>query len=134
MDPLGAETTVPAKRGVCWHSNIMFSTDCSLPSALEWQGPKTDSYLIYIQLHSDKMIKVLDSRLSVLRSINLHAQQQLDVILSNNKGNKALLLKIPKEYDLVRSVTHDMWLVALHFTIPITRNVSPTLWVHLHIH
>ncbi|KYO21449.1 dual oxidase 2 [Alligator mississippiensis] len=69
--------------------------------ALEWQGPKTDSYLIYIQLHSDKMIKVLDSRLSVLRSINLHAQQQLDVILSNNKGNKALLLKIPKEYDLV---------------------------------
>uniref|UniRef100_A0A8C8SKZ3 NAD(P)H oxidase (H2O2-forming) n=1 Tax=Pelusios castaneus TaxID=367368 RepID=A0A8C8SKZ3_9SAUR len=69
--------------------------------ALEWQGPKTDSNLIYLQLQPDKIIKVLDSRRAVLRSISLKNQQQVDIVLSINKGNKALLLKIPKEYDLV---------------------------------
>uniref|UniRef100_A0A674JTR4 NAD(P)H oxidase (H2O2-forming) n=1 Tax=Terrapene triunguis TaxID=2587831 RepID=A0A674JTR4_9SAUR len=69
--------------------------------ALEWLGPKTDSNLIYLQLHPDKIIKVLDSRRAMLRSISLKNQQQVDMVLSINKGNKALLLKIPKEYDLV---------------------------------
>ncbi|NWV18318.1 DUOX2 oxidase, partial [Origma solitaria] len=69
--------------------------------AMEWHGPKTDNSAVYIQLQSDKVLKVLDSRGSVLRSINLKAHQRVEVILSNNKGNKALLLKSPKEYDLV---------------------------------
>ncbi|NXM10532.1 DUOX2 oxidase, partial [Ploceus nigricollis] len=69
--------------------------------AMEWHGPKTDNCPVYIQLQADKVIKVLDSRGSVLRSINLKAHQKVEVILSNNKGNKALLLKSPKEYDLV---------------------------------
>ncbi|NXX85670.1 DUOX2 oxidase, partial [Urocolius indicus] len=69
--------------------------------AIEWHGPKTDSSPVYIQLQADKMLKVLDGRGSLLRSISLKAQQTVEVILSNNKGNKALLLKSPKEYDLV---------------------------------
>ncbi|NWT44045.1 DUOX2 oxidase, partial [Chroicocephalus maculipennis] len=69
--------------------------------AMEWHGPKTDSSLVYIQLQADKVLKVLDGRGSVLRSINLKAHQRVEVILSSNKGNKALLLKSPKEYDLV---------------------------------
>ncbi|NXV67641.1 DUOX2 oxidase, partial [Molothrus ater] len=69
--------------------------------AMEWHGPKTDNCPVYIQLHAEKVLKVLDSRGSVLRSINLKAQPRVEVILSNNKGNKALLLKSPKEYDLV---------------------------------
>ncbi|KAM7039506.1 dual oxidase 2 isoform 2-T3 [Acridotheres tristis] len=69
--------------------------------AIEWHGPKTDNSPVYIQLQADKVLKVLDSRGSVLRSINLKAYQRVEVILSNNKGNKALLLKSPKEYDLV---------------------------------
>ncbi|NWV63529.1 DUOX2 oxidase, partial [Malurus elegans] len=69
--------------------------------AMEWHGPKTDNSPVYIQLQSDKVLKVLDSRGSVLRSINLKTHQRVEVILSNNKGNKALLLKSPKEYDLV---------------------------------
>lgn len=68
---------------------------------MEWHGPKTDNSPVYIQLQADKILKVLDSRGSVLRSINLKAHQRVEVILSNNKGNKALLLKSPKEYDLV---------------------------------
>uniref|UniRef100_A0A8C2SLR3 NAD(P)H oxidase (H2O2-forming) n=1 Tax=Coturnix japonica TaxID=93934 RepID=A0A8C2SLR3_COTJA len=67
----------------------------------EWHGPKTDSSLVYIQLQADKVLKVLDGRGLVLRCVSLKAQQKVEVILSSNKGNKALLLKSPKEYDLV---------------------------------
>ncbi|NXT94227.1 DUOX2 oxidase, partial [Anhinga rufa] len=69
--------------------------------AMEWHGPKTESSPVYIQLQDDKVLKVLDGRGSVLRSISLKAHQRVEVILSSNKGNKALLLKSPKEYDLV---------------------------------
>ncbi|NWR33479.1 DUOX2 oxidase, partial [Tachuris rubrigastra] len=69
--------------------------------AMEWHGPKTDSSPVCIQLQADKVLKVLDGRGSVMRSINLKAYQRVEMILSNNKGNKALLLKSPKEYDLV---------------------------------
>ncbi|NXC82970.1 DUOX2 oxidase, partial [Cercotrichas coryphoeus] len=69
--------------------------------AVEWHGPKTDNSPVYIQLQAEKVLKVLNNRGSVLRSINLKAHQRVEVILSNNKGNKALLLKSPKEYDLV---------------------------------
>lgn len=68
---------------------------------MEWHGPKTDSSLVYIQLQADKVLKVLDGRGLVLRCVSLKAQQKVEVILSSNKGNKALLLKSPKEYDLV---------------------------------
>ncbi|XP_053933873.1 dual oxidase 2 isoform X3 [Cuculus canorus] len=69
--------------------------------AMEWHGPKIDSSPVYIQLQADKVLKVLDGRGSVLRSISLKAHPRVEVILSSNKGNKALLLKSPKEYDLV---------------------------------
>uniref|UniRef100_A0A8C3BDN0 NAD(P)H oxidase (H2O2-forming) n=1 Tax=Cairina moschata TaxID=8855 RepID=A0A8C3BDN0_CAIMO len=69
--------------------------------AMEWHGPKTDSSPVYIQLQADKVLKVLDGRGSVLRSISLKTHGRVEVILSSNKGNKALLLKSPKEYDLV---------------------------------
>ncbi|NXG55440.1 DUOX2 oxidase, partial [Hemiprocne comata] len=69
--------------------------------AMEWQGPKTDSSPVYIQLQADKVLKVLDGRGSLLRIINLKAHQRVEVLVSSNKGNKALLLKSPKEYDLV---------------------------------
>lgn len=68
---------------------------------MEWHGPKTDSSPVYIQLQADKVLKVLDGRGAVLRSINLKDHQRVEVILSSNKGSKALLLKSPKEYDLV---------------------------------
>uniref|UniRef100_A0A8V5HDX9 NAD(P)H oxidase (H2O2-forming) n=1 Tax=Melopsittacus undulatus TaxID=13146 RepID=A0A8V5HDX9_MELUD len=68
---------------------------------MEWHGPKTDSSPVYIQLQADEVLKVLDRTGSVLRSISLKAYHRVEVILSSNKGNKALLLKSPKEYDLV---------------------------------
>uniref|UniRef100_A0A8C6XMV9 NAD(P)H oxidase (H2O2-forming) n=1 Tax=Naja naja TaxID=35670 RepID=A0A8C6XMV9_NAJNA len=69
--------------------------------ALEWHGFKIDTSLVYIQLKEDKVIKVLDSKLAVVRSITLRSQQKVETIMSSNRGNKTILLKIPKEYDLV---------------------------------
>ena len=46
-------------------------------------------------------IHVVDGRLSVLRTVQLRPPQQVNLILSSNHGRRALLLKIPKEYDLV---------------------------------
>ncbi|XP_036878036.1 dual oxidase 2 isoform X5 [Manis javanica] len=69
--------------------------------AMEWLGPKQRSYPIAIQLLPDRRLQVLDRRLSVLRTVQLQPPQQVSLILSNNHGSLALLLKIPKEYDLV---------------------------------
>ena len=46
-------------------------------------------------------IHVVDGRLSMLRTVQLRPPQQVNLILSSNHGRRALLLKIPKEYDLV---------------------------------
>ncbi|KAM6201100.1 dual oxidase 2-like isoform 2-T2 [Rhynchocyon petersi] len=69
--------------------------------AMEWPGPKEKSYPIVIQLLPDRCLQVLDRHLSVLRTIQLRPQQQINLILSSNHGCHTLLLKIPKEYDLV---------------------------------
>ncbi|KAK2493029.1 hypothetical protein MC885_010884 [Smutsia gigantea] len=69
--------------------------------AMEWLGPRERSYPVTIQLFPDRRLQVLDRRLSVLRTVQLRPPQQVSLILSNNRGCHALLLKIPKEYDLV---------------------------------
>lgn len=78
-----------------------------LPPALEWHGFKTESSLVYIQLNEDKVIKVLDGKLAVVRSITLRSQQKVETIMSHNRGSRTILLKIPKEYDLVCSKKDD---------------------------
>ncbi|XP_037690014.1 dual oxidase 2 [Choloepus didactylus] len=69
--------------------------------AMEWPGPRERSYPITIQLLPDRHLQVLDRHLSVLRTIQLWPLQQVNLILSSNRGCRALLFKIPKEYDLV---------------------------------
>lgn len=71
---------------------------------MEWPGPRERSYPIIIQLLPDRHLQVLDRRLSVLRTIQLWPSQQVNLILSINSGRRTLLLKIPKEYDLVQPI------------------------------
>ncbi|XP_058397469.1 dual oxidase 1 isoform X3 [Diceros bicornis minor] len=68
--------------------------------ALEWQGRKDPCRRVLMHLQPGQ-IRVVDSRLSVLRTIQLRPPQQVNLILSSNRGRRTLLLKIPKEYDLV---------------------------------
>uniref|UniRef100_A0A2K5ZIE7 NAD(P)H oxidase (H2O2-forming) n=1 Tax=Mandrillus leucophaeus TaxID=9568 RepID=A0A2K5ZIE7_MANLE len=69
--------------------------------AMEWPGPKESSSPIIIQLLPDRCLQVLNRRLTVLRMVQLQPLQQVNLILSSNRGCRTLLLKIPKEYDLV---------------------------------
>ncbi|XP_008581316.1 PREDICTED: dual oxidase 2 [Galeopterus variegatus] len=69
--------------------------------AMEWPGPKERIYPVTLQLLPDRCLQVLDRHLTVLRTIQLHPPQEVNLILSRNRGCRTLLLKIPKEYDLV---------------------------------
>uniref|UniRef100_A0A8C9ALZ4 NAD(P)H oxidase (H2O2-forming) n=1 Tax=Prolemur simus TaxID=1328070 RepID=A0A8C9ALZ4_PROSS len=68
--------------------------------ALEWQGHKEPCRPVLVHLQPGQ-IRVVGGRLTVLRTIQLRPPQQIKLILSNNRGRRTLLLKIPKEYDLV---------------------------------
>ncbi|XP_038606610.1 dual oxidase 1-like [Tachyglossus aculeatus] len=68
--------------------------------ALEWQGRREPSRPVLLNVQPG-LLQVLDGRLAVLRSIQLRPPQQVNLIQSNNRGRRTLLLKIPKEYDLV---------------------------------
>lgn len=68
---------------------------------MEWPGPKESSSPIIVQLLPDRCLQVLNRRLTVLRVVQLQPLQQVNLILSSNRGCRTLLLKIPKEYDLV---------------------------------
>ncbi|XP_066199658.1 dual oxidase 1 isoform X2 [Saccopteryx leptura] len=67
---------------------------------LEWQGHKEPCRPVLVHLQPGQ-IRVMDGRLSVLRTVQLRPPQQVNLILSSNRGRRTLLLKIPKEYDLV---------------------------------
>ncbi|XP_078388337.1 dual oxidase 2-like [Cetorhinus maximus] len=66
--------------------------------ASEWQGPNEPLRPVNLCLDAKTCIKVLDSKRSPVRIINL--TKDMDVIKSNNDQG-VLLLKVPKEYDLV---------------------------------
>ncbi|PNI75089.1 DUOX1 isoform 5 [Pan troglodytes] len=68
--------------------------------ALEWQGHKEPCRPVLVYLQPGQ-IRVVDGRLTVLRTIQLQPPQKVNLVLSSNRGRRTLLLKIPKEYDLV---------------------------------
>ncbi|CAH2273697.1 dual oxidase 2-like [Pelobates cultripes] len=69
--------------------------------ATEWYGPGESNQQVLIQFLPNRKLNVLGNSHTKARSISLQSQQKVEVLLSNNDGNKALCLKIPKEYDLV---------------------------------
>ncbi|XP_028307207.1 dual oxidase 1 [Gouania willdenowi] len=69
--------------------------------AYEWQGPKKQLHPVSLEVDEQKRLQVLDRSGSTHRCLNLGHQSDLDVFLSNDWQCKALLLEVPKEYDLV---------------------------------
>ncbi|XP_053573547.1 dual oxidase 1-like [Bombina bombina] len=70
-------------------------------SAQEWRGPKEPTCSVLIQIYPQHIIKVLDISCTIIRTINLQSQNKVTIIQSNNHGCKTLMIKVPKEYDLV---------------------------------
>ncbi|XP_072004098.1 dual oxidase 1-like [Engystomops pustulosus] len=69
--------------------------------ASEWCGGDEPFQHVFIQMHPNKIIKVVDGKKSKTRTISLQNQQNVEVTLSNNDGSKVARIKILKEYDLV---------------------------------
>uniref|UniRef100_A0A4W3IDZ9 NAD(P)H oxidase (H2O2-forming) n=1 Tax=Callorhinchus milii TaxID=7868 RepID=A0A4W3IDZ9_CALMI len=65
----------------------------------EWQGPTEPLRPVHLRLDANKSIKVLDNKQHLIRIINLN--EEMELAKSNNNDQRVLLIKVPKEYDLV---------------------------------
>ncbi|KAM9496643.1 dual oxidase 1 [Clarias gariepinus] len=69
--------------------------------ALEWQGYSDSPQYVSLEIDEKKRLQIYGENGSPVRTHNLGTQDLLEVFLSNDHHHRALLLKIPKEYDLV---------------------------------
>ncbi|XP_008288990.1 dual oxidase 1 [Stegastes partitus] len=70
-------------------------------TAYEWQGHKKPLHPVSVEVDEKRRLQVFDRSGSAHRFLNLGNQDYLDVLVSSDRQHKALLLKVPKEYDLV---------------------------------
>ncbi|KAK0139023.1 Dual oxidase 2 [Merluccius polli] len=70
-------------------------------TAQEWLGPKKALQSVSVEVDEKRRVQVFDHAGSAVRSLNLGNQTNLNILLSNDRHHKVLLLKVPKEYDLV---------------------------------
>ncbi|TNN87094.1 Dual oxidase 2 [Liparis tanakae] len=70
-------------------------------TACEWQGHKKPLHPVSVELDEKGTLQLFDRSGSPQRSLNLGNQDFLDIHLSNDRHQKALMLKVSKEYDLV---------------------------------
>ncbi|XP_061630725.1 dual oxidase 2 [Phyllopteryx taeniolatus] len=70
-------------------------------AAYEWQNDKKPLHPVSVEVIEERKLQIWDRSGSALRCLNLNKQHCHDVVLSNDRNQKALLLKVPKEYDLV---------------------------------
>uniref|UniRef100_A0A8C8D794 NAD(P)H oxidase (H2O2-forming) n=1 Tax=Oncorhynchus tshawytscha TaxID=74940 RepID=A0A8C8D794_ONCTS len=72
-----------------------------LSPACEWQGPKKPLRPVNLLVDDKRRLQVFDQSGPAQRSLSLGSQTHLDVLLSSDYYCRALLMKVPKEYDLV---------------------------------
>ncbi|XP_056272810.1 dual oxidase 1 [Pseudoliparis swirei] len=70
-------------------------------TACEWQGHKKPLHPVSVELDEKGTLQLFDRSGSPHRRLNLGNQDFLDIHLSNDQHQKALMLKVSKEYDLV---------------------------------
>ncbi|XP_018521934.2 LOW QUALITY PROTEIN: dual oxidase 1 [Lates calcarifer] len=70
-------------------------------TAHEWQGHKKPLNPVSVEVDEKSRLQIFDRSAAAPRCLNLGHQDYLDIHLSNDHHRKALLLKVPKEYDLV---------------------------------
>uniref|UniRef100_A0A671NVC6 NAD(P)H oxidase (H2O2-forming) n=1 Tax=Sinocyclocheilus anshuiensis TaxID=1608454 RepID=A0A671NVC6_9TELE len=70
-------------------------------SAKEWLGHNTAPRQVALAFNEKTVLQTFDENGSLLSSHSLGNQDHLNVLISNDHQHRALLLKIPKEYDLV---------------------------------
>lgn len=73
----------------------------SICPACEWQGYSDSPQYVSLEIDEKKRLHIYGENGSPVRTHNLGTQDLIEVFLSNDHQHRALLLKIPKEYDLV---------------------------------
>uniref|UniRef100_A0A674EPN0 NAD(P)H oxidase (H2O2-forming) n=1 Tax=Salmo trutta TaxID=8032 RepID=A0A674EPN0_SALTR len=76
-----------------------------------WHGPKKPLRPVNLLVDDRRRLQVFDQSGPAQRSLSLGSQTHLDVLLSSDYYRRALLMKVPKEYDLVnwtRVAVRDM--------------------------
>ncbi|KAL5010355.1 hypothetical protein ScPMuIL_012660 [Solemya velum] len=68
--------------------------------ANEWLGQDEKPREVMLRLTKYCHLEVFDAKKKLLRTVKLAAIHPLEVWVTNNKGRTALLIKIPKEYDM----------------------------------
>uniref|UniRef100_M3ZWF9 NAD(P)H oxidase (H2O2-forming) n=1 Tax=Xiphophorus maculatus TaxID=8083 RepID=M3ZWF9_XIPMA len=71
-----------------------------LAAAYEWQGRRKPLHPVSVEIEN-RRLQVLDRSGVAHRSLSLRNQNHLNIFLSSSHHHKCLLLKVPKEYDLV---------------------------------
>lgn len=69
--------------------------------ALEWLGTKIPPRAVVVKLKPKCVVEVVSSRGTRLRTLGLGHSSDVEIYQSSNKGRTTLMIKIPKEYDLV---------------------------------
>lgn len=77
--------------------------------AEEWLGAKEDSRLVSVQLKLKCQLNVLSARGTRLRTINMDFIEEVQIWISNNKGQKTIVVKMPKEYDMVNNYCENIF-------------------------
>ncbi|KAI4872124.1 hypothetical protein NFI96_031066 [Prochilodus magdalenae] len=77
-------------------------------TACEWQGYEETPQPVSLVIDEKKKLHIYGENRVPMRTHNLGTQGRLDVLLSNDHQQRALLLKIPKEYDLVLFFENDV--------------------------
>ena len=82
----------------------MFSESDLQYQAYEWLGRKEETKLVLVKLRAKCQMTVLSAKGTLLRTINLDPLDVVNIWISFNKGQKTLVVKMPKEYDSVRFI------------------------------
>jgi len=69
--------------------------------AWEWLGEKEEPRRVSVQLKHKCQLQVNSTRGTKLRTVNLDFATTIDTWVSTNKRRTTLMIKVPKEYDLV---------------------------------
>ncbi|KAL3836734.1 hypothetical protein ACJMK2_022153 [Sinanodonta woodiana] len=69
--------------------------------AVEWVGENENARPVVVRIKTKCLLDVLNPSGKKLRSINMSNFISVEAILSSNKGQTTVMIKVPKEYDLV---------------------------------
>lgn len=66
----------------------------------EWLG-EGETRLVVLRIHPECRLEIVNFKNRPLRTINLKAMKHVYCSLSSNKNRNVILIRVPKEYDLV---------------------------------